>query len=76
MATTPCYTPHILIDLAMTDLVPRIIVSTVLALLMAAGIHFGGDVMLLYERSKALRDTPPSVPRMLVKANYDWQRLF
>ena len=60
----------------MTDLVPRIIVSTVLALLVAAGIHFGGDVMLLYGRSKALRDTPPSVPRMLVKANYDWHGYF
>ena len=58
----------------MTDLAPRIIVSTVLALLVAAVIHF--DVMLLYERSRALCDPSPSVPRMLVKADYNWHGYF
>ena len=74
--TAPCYTPSVTIVHAMPHLVPRIIVSTVLALLVAAGIHFGRDVMLPYERSKALCDTSPSVPRMLVKANYDWHGHF
>ena len=69
-----CYTPHKLIEFTMPQLAPRIIVSTVLALLVAAVIHF--DVMLLYERSRALCDSSPSVPRMLVKADYDWHGYF
>ncbi len=76
IASVVCYTLHKLIEFTMPQLAPRIIVSTVLALLVAAVVHFGGDVMLLYERSRVLCDTSPSVPRMLVKADYDWHGYF